>query len=59
VRGVVDSGVTQLGLCVWMCPRTQANLARTRTSDSSPGTMATFPERTSSRRRRASLIQAA
>lgn len=59
VRGVVDSGVTQLGLCVWMYPRTQANLARTRTSDSSPGTMATFPERTSSRRRRASLIQAA
>lgn len=55
VRGVVDSGVTQLGFGIWMYPRTQANLVRTRASASSPGTMATFPERTSSRRRRASL----
>ena len=59
VRGVMDSGVTQLGFRIWMDLKAQANLARTRASASSPGTMATFPERTSSRRRRASLSQAA
>ena len=59
VRGVVHSGVTQLGFRLWMDPEAQANLVRTRASASSPGTMATFPERTSSRRRRASLSQTA
>jgi hypothetical protein len=51
---VVDSSVTEFGLGFGMKPAAHAMRALTRAKASSPGTMSTFPERTSSRLERAS-----
>lgn len=59
VLGVVDGSVAQLGLSLGVNPVGHAKRARTLASASSPGTIRARPERTSSRRRWASCIQAA
>lgn len=51
---VVDSSVTKFGLGFGMKPGAHEMRARTRAKASLPGTMATFPDRTSSRLERAS-----
>ena len=58
VGGVVLGCVAELSLGVGVNRLAHAILARTRTKASSPGTIATLPLRTSSRRRRARFIQA-
>lgn len=58
MRCIVDGRITQLGLGVRMEPVAHLMRARTRASASSPWTMATFPDLTSSRRARASCNQA-
>ena len=57
--GVVHRSVSKLSLGLRMQPVAHAMRARTRESASSPDTIAAFPERTSSRRERASCSQAA
>jgi hypothetical protein len=53
VIGVVNSGVTEFNFCLRVNPVAQEMRARTRDSASSPGTMAIFPDLTSSRLRAA------
>lgn len=52
--GVVDGSITKFGLGFGMKPVAHETRARTRAKASLPGTIATFPDRTSSRLERAS-----
>ena len=56
--GVVHGRITKLSLCFGVNRVAHATLALTRAKASSPGTIATLPLRTSSRRRKARLSQA-